>query len=146
MNAAARPVLYTREMLALAVELADYPFDAQAPLVAEARSRSCGGVLKLSARPDAQGRLRHIGLGAATCAIGQASAAIFARHADGTGGSDLARAAQVIAAWLEGSGPLPEWPGLGILAPARDFPARHGAILLPWKAALDALSRLPAPG
>lgn len=146
MNAAARPVLYTREMLALAVELADYPFDAQAPLVAEARSRSCGGVLKLSARPDTQGRLRNIGLAAATCAVGQAAAAIFARHADGTGAADLSQAARDIAAWLEGSGPQPEWPGLGVLAPARDYPARHGAILLPWKAALDALSRLPAHG
>lgn len=139
-------MLYTREMLALAVELADYPFDAQAPLVAEARSRSCGGVLKLSARPDTQGRLRNIGLAAATCAVGQAAAAIFARHADGTGAADLSQAARDIAAWLEGSGPQPEWPGLGVLAPARDYPARHGAILLPWKAALDALSRLPAHG
>ncbi|WP_394269068.1 iron-sulfur cluster assembly scaffold protein [Qipengyuania sp.] len=139
-------MLYTREMLALAVELADYPFDVEAPLVAEARSRSCGGVLKLSARPDTQGRLRNIGLAAATCAVGQAAAAIFARHADGTGAADLSQAARDIAAWLEGSGPQPEWPGLGVLAPARDYPARHGAILLPWKAALDALSRLPAHG
>ena len=30
-------------------------------------------------------------------------------------------------------------PELEAIAAARDFPGRHGAILLPWRAALDAL-------
>jgi len=44
-----------------------------------------------------------------------------------------------MAAWLGGAGQMPDWPGLAAIAAARDYPARHGAILLPWRAALDAL-------
>jgi hypothetical protein len=35
---------------------------------------------------------------------------------------------------------MPDWPGLAAIAPAREFPGRHGAIMLPWTAARDALS------
>jgi hypothetical protein len=43
--------------------------------------------------------------------------------------------------WLAGEGDLPAWSGIGALAPARDHPGRHGALLLPWKAACEALSQ-----
>jgi hypothetical protein len=45
-----------------------------------------------------------------------------------------------LTAWLAGSAGLPEWPGIEAIVPARDYPARHGAIMLPWTAACDALS------
>ena len=37
-------------------------------------------------------------------------------------------------------------PYFTVLAPARAYPGRHGAMLLPWKAALDALSKREAAG
>jgi hypothetical protein len=49
-------------------------------------------------------------------------------------------------AWVAGEGALPGWPDLKVIAPARDFPGRHGAMLLPWKAALAALSKAEAAG
>ncbi|WP_260921839.1 hypothetical protein [Novosphingobium sp. 9] len=39
-----------------------------------------------------------------------------------------------------GEGALPEWPGLDAIAAARDYPARHGAVMLVWDAALDILA------
>jgi len=45
-----------------------------------------------------------------------------------------------LTAWLAGTGDRPEWPGLEAIEPARAFPARHGAIMLAWTAARDALS------
>ena len=52
--------LYSPELLALAIELADFPFDPQAPVTGEARSRSCGSTIALSsARPD---RIERLGL------------------------------------------------------------------------------------
>ena len=36
---------------------------------------------------------------------------------------------------------MPDWPDLEMLAPALPYPGRHGAILLPWRAAADALSK-----
>ena len=74
------------------------------------------------------------------CAVGQAAAAIFARHAVGCDRAAIARALDRLEAWLDDQGPAPAWPGLGAIAAARDYPARHGAMLLPWKAALAALS------
>ena len=42
--------------------------------------------------------------------------------------------------WLvQETAPQPGWPGLDALAAARAYPARHGAILLAWRAALEAL-------
>ncbi len=48
-------------------------------------------------------------------------------------------ARQALAAWLTNDGAMPDWPGIALLEPARGYPARHGAILLAWDAALDAL-------
>ena len=84
MAAARAPALYSPKLLALAVELADYPYDPAAIACGTARSRSCGSVIDLS---SSQGdRLETIGLKVTACAVGQASAAIFAREARGMGG------------------------------------------------------------
>lgn len=54
--------------------------------------------------------------------------------------ADLSAAAGEIEQWLNG-GPIPDWPGFEAIAAARDYPARHGAILLAWRAALVALEQ-----
>jgi NifU-like protein involved in Fe-S cluster formation len=131
--------LYTPEVLALATGLAGHPFDPAMPFTGHARSASCGSTLAISLALGEDGRIAEIGLRPQACAIGQASAAIFAAAAPGRSRADIAGAAAALSAWLDGSGAMPDWPGLAAIAAARDFPARHGAILLPWKAALDAL-------
>ena len=135
------PTLYTPEVLALAVELARYPMTDEAALVGSARSQSCGSVLDVSLRCDGQSRIEELGLKVTACAIGQASAAIFARHARGRNLEDISTARHAMASWLGGDGAQPDWPDLELLTPARAYPARHGAILLPWKAAEQALSK-----
>ena len=71
--------------------------------------------------------------------MGQASAAIFAEAATGQDRAAIAAALAAIQAWLGEGAELPDWPGLGAIAAAQAYPGRHGAILLPWKAALEAL-------
>jgi len=132
--------LYTPELLALAVALADYPPDLSLPLHGHARSKSCGSTLAVDLAVDGEGRIAALGLQVRACAVGQASAAIFARDAAGRALDDIATAHAALTAWLAGSGELPVWPGLATIAAARAFPARHGAIMLPWTAARDALS------
>ena len=78
------------------------------------------------------------------CAVGQASAAIFARAAADRTLEDIETAHEALTAWLAGAEAMPDWPGLAAIAPARAYPARHGAIMLPWTAARDALSS-PSP-
>ena len=64
---------------------------------------------------------------------------MFLAEAAGRDRADLAEARGALGAWLSGDGGPPAWPGIELLAPARAYPARHGAILLAWDAALAAL-------
>ena len=117
--------LYTPELLGLAVALADYPLDAGLPYHGSARSRSCGSTLEAGLALDPQGRVQRLGLRVRACRPRTAWAN---------------SAAAAIAGWLAQGGEPPDWPGMAALAEARGFPGRHGAIMLPWTAALDALS------
>jgi len=140
--------LYTPEMLSLAMELAAHPLDPQCAMTGEARSQSCGSTLAMSVALDSDGRIDRLGMRARACAVGQAAAAIFARHAAGRNAQELADALDAIRTWLAGAPgdgvDLPDWPDLALIAAARDYPARHGSILLPWQAAVSALSTAPA--
>lgn len=136
MSGQSKTTLYSPQMLALAVELAHYPFRPDAPHIGDARSSTCGSTLAISFGD----RFSALGMNVTACAVGQASAAIFARHCEGKTQAEIASSYDALLSWLAGDAPLPDWPDLDLIAPARDYPARHGAILLPWKAALDALS------
>ncbi|HAD17512.1 MAG TPA: Fe-S cluster protein [Erythrobacter sp.] len=135
------PALYSTELLALAIELADYPFDAAAPAKGHARSRSCGSVVNLS---SSGGSLEDLGLRVSACAVGQASAAIFARESSGMDAAAVAAMVENLGEWLQGQAPSSILPRLELLEPARPHLGRHEAILLPWRAALDALSKTEA--
>ncbi len=137
---ASTATLYTAEVLGLATGLSRYPLSDDLPLRGSARSKSCGSSLELGLALDSEGRIARIGLKAHACAIGQASAAIFAAAAEGVTLAQIERAEGEISHWLTDASPLPDWPGLGAIAAARDYPARHGAILLAWRAALMALA------
>lgn len=137
--------LYTPDLLALAIELADYPLVPNLPHVGEARSRSCGSRLRLVCSLRSDGTIERLGLEVTACAVGQAAAAIFAAEAAGKSLADIQRALTGIEAWLESSDAVPAWPRIDRLSAARAFPGRHGAILLPWKAAVEALSNPPVP-
>ena len=141
MTAAPRTTLYSPQMLALAVELADVPLDPRAPYSGDVRSRTCGSTLAIGCTIDNDGAISNIGMKVSACAVGQAAAAIFASDAVGRNFADLKAAERSIAAWLSSGGELPDWPRLGMLEPALPHKGRHEAILLPWRAALDALSK-----
>ena len=61
--------LYTPELLALAVALADYPADPSLPLHGQARSKSCGSTLAADIGLDAAGRIETLGLRVRACVI-----------------------------------------------------------------------------
>jgi len=137
-------VLYSPEILAAAVRLADYPLDSALPLAGEARSRGCGSTLAIRLATDADGRIVAAGCRAQACAVGQAAASLFLDHARGRSSQQLGESRDRLSAWLTGAGQAPDWPGIDLLEPARAYPARHGAILLAWDAALAALASQPA--
>lgn len=138
--------LYTPELLGWTMKLAEYRQAGGLPLTGEARSKSCGSTLAINLDVDPAGNIGAIGMRVSACAVGQASAAIFAASAAGRGGEEIAASLTAMEAWLAGSGDMPDWPDLHVIEAARDYPARHGAMLLPWKAALAALSKAEPAG
>ena len=132
-------VLYNPQVLGLATSLAAYPLSADLPLRGAARAVTCGSLIEIGLDCDSTGKITRIGLRAQACAIGQAAAAIFADAALGMNQANLTAAQTELEQWLAG-GIVPAWPGIAAIAPARDYPARHGAILLAWRAALVALA------
>ncbi|MBB3861172.1 NifU-like protein involved in Fe-S cluster formation [Novosphingobium hassiacum] len=131
--------LYTPEVLAAAMELTRYPMDDALPFKGSARSRSCGSTIDIAVSLASDGGIATVGIRPHACAVGQASAALFARGAVGLTADDLRAARAALGAWLAGNGLRPEWPGIELVEPARAYPARHGAILLAWDAAIEAL-------
>lgn len=134
-------VLYTPEVLGLTIRLAHYPWSDALPLQGEARSQSCGSTIALGLSLGEQGTVESIGIRSQACAIGQAAAAIFADAVIGRGPEEVCVTGETMARWLSREGPMPEWPGLAKIAAARDYPGRHGAVLLPWRAAIQAFSK-----
>lgn len=131
--------LYTPDILSAAMELTKFPWDEALPLQGSARSRSCGSVIEIALRTDAGGRIAQVGIKPHACAVGQAAASRFARAVIGRDLSELRATRAALSGWLKGEADLPDWPGIELLEPARAFPARHGAILLAWDAAISAL-------
>ena len=131
--------LYNAELLGLATSLAAYPLDESQLQRGTARSSTCGSVVEIGLALDERDAISRIGVKAQACAVGQAAAAIFAAQAAGKSEADVTAALRAAEAWLTG-GALPAWPGFTAIAAARDYPARHGAILLPWRAALVAFA------
>lgn len=142
--------LYTPRVLALTVELAKYPHDPEAKLQGHAKSRTCGSEIMLSGTgagvDTVEGALGTIGMTVTACAIGQASAAIFAECVAGHSEPDIRALADAMEEWIKEERSSAFLPRLDLLEPARAFPARHDAILLPWRAAIDALCSGGASG
>jgi NifU-like protein involved in Fe-S cluster formation len=132
--------LYTPELLALTLKVADHPWDDSLPLTGRARSKSCGSTLEIGLALDGAGAIERLGLKVHACAVGQATAAIFAASAIGRTPGEIETTRAAMLAWLTDAGPMPDWPGIAAVDAARAYPARHGAMMLPWDAALAALS------
>jgi NifU-like protein involved in Fe-S cluster formation len=136
--------LYNRDILALAVATAEYLPIADARHQVSKRAPLCGSAIILDLDTDDAGRVTRVGMHVEACALGQASAALLARHAPGLGLAELRAARDGIASWFAGADVQPDWPGFDLLAPAQGYPARHGAILLPFDAAIAALEERAA--
>ena len=140
MSAGSVSTLYTPAMLSLATELAAFPLSDEFPLTASARSRTCGSKVDIGLCMADDGSIAKIGLKVSACAVGQASAALLARKISGRSPAEIAAARDSISKWLSESGALPDWPGFELIEMAKDSKGRHGALLLPWNAAVEALS------
>jgi NifU-like protein involved in Fe-S cluster formation len=132
--------LYTTEILRLAASLHEPRALDREDGRAEVRSPTCGSRISLAVQLDGKRRVERLSMQVHACAFGQASAALLERHSRGRTHDEVSEAMLVLSSWLasdrdDDGG----WPGVAALAPARPRKARHGAILLPFRALLAAM-------
>ncbi len=141
----AMSALYSTAILRLAVASAAYPPLSSPDARTERRAVPCGSRIILDLALDDQGRVQAIGFAITACAIGQAAAALLGTSIVGHDAATLTIAHDALARWFaQPDAPTPAWPGITALAPARAYPARHGAALLPFSAAAAAASAASA--
>ncbi|MFN7303900.1 MAG: iron-sulfur cluster assembly scaffold protein, partial [Phenylobacterium sp.] len=92
---------------------------------------------------DAMGRINRFAQDVKACALGQASAAILGAAILGASESDLELATRAFRSMLKEGGSPPEgrFSDLAMLAPVKDYPARHASTLLAFEAALEAVRK-----
>jgi NifU-like protein involved in Fe-S cluster formation len=139
--------LYNRDILRLAASLVPDDTVEHPTGTAEKRSPLCGSRIHAEVAVGEDGHINDIAIRASACAMGQASAAILRQHIRGHSKEDVTTIRAGIAQALAGQGDMPTvWPELDLLTPARDYKARHAAILLPYDAVLAALEAVtPGP-
>ena len=137
--------LYTTEILRLAASLPEPRELDRVDGCSEQRSPTCGSTVRTEVKIDGEGCVEAVSQQVHACAFGQASASLLAAGAEGRSNEDVSNAVEQLSAWLSGRRDDPgSWPGLAALAPARTRRSRHGAILLPFKALLAAMTNARA--
>jgi NifU-like protein involved in Fe-S cluster formation len=135
--------LYNRDILRLASSLVagdrlDSPDGS-----AERRSPVCGSRIQADVNIAGNGSISGLALRANACALGQASAAIVRANAADTRISVIGEIRAGVELALKSGAPMPSiWPDLALLTPAKGYPSRHAAILLPYDAVLAAAAKL----
>lgn len=137
--------LYNRDILRLTTTLIANDRLAVADGSAEVRSPICGSRIQADVTISGDQRITALALRANACALGQASAAILRKNAIGAPVASIAVLRDAIAKALTSQDDMPRlWPELELLSGARDYPARHAAILLPYDAVIAAAQKTEA--
>jgi len=116
-------------------------------------SRLCGSEVTVDISLDPEGRVAALGLEVQACLLGQASAAVLAADAVGASLQDLRDALNTLRTMLKADGQPPSQGGrfweLRHLAGVKDYPQRHGSVMLAFQAAVAAAEiaaeGLPSP-
>ena len=132
--------LYSGRILELASDIPHLGHLEAPQATGKARSPHCGSAVSVElALTD--GRISGFAQDVKACALGQASAAIFATHAIGRERAEVATLRDAVRAMLKDDGPVPPAPfgEYEVLTPAREFRNRHASILLVLDATLQAM-------
>jgi NifU-like protein involved in Fe-S cluster formation len=134
--------LYSATVLALAANLPRLGRLADAEGSAEKVSKLCGSRVTVDVKVEGD-RVADLAQDVKACALGQASASVLGRHAVGASVHELETARDQFRAMLKTGGPAPDgrFADLAMLAPVKDYPARHASTLLAFEAACEAVRK-----
>ena len=134
--------IYTNDLLELAADIPHIGRLSDPDGSAHAVSRICGSELTLDLKIE-DGRIADLGLEVKACALGQASASVFARAAIGADLEEVRVAREALRLMLKENGPAPNgrFSALLALQPAASYRQRHGSIMLAFDAAVEAFGK-----
>ncbi len=137
---------YSNTVLELAADIPQLGRLAAPDATAHKVSRICGSELTLDITVGKGGEITDLGLELQACALGQASASVFAHGAIGATLDDIKAARDQLKAMLQDNGPAPtgRFGDLAALQPASSYRQRHGSILLAFEAGVEALTQAAA--
>ena len=127
--------LYRRELLRLAADAAGAGHLPEPHAMATAHNPVCGDRVTVELAL-ANGHITALAHATRACVLTQASAALLADAAPGQDQAGLSALAQDVRAFLNGATPP---PGFGVFDGVVSHAGRHVCVLLPFKAALNAL-------
>lgn len=132
--------IYTDALIALSELTREAKHLAKPDAVAKAVSPICGSEVTIELKLD-NGKITDVGYEIEACALTRAVVAVLRQAAMGKTREDVAGAGRAMAALLAEGAKIPagDWEQLNILAPVKDYPSRHNALLLPFEAAGKAL-------
>ena len=134
--------LYSAKLLRLAAEIPHAGRLAAPDGSAEKVSKLCGSRVVVDVKVDGE-RVSDFAQDVKACALGQAAASVLGQHVLGASLSELELTAAQFRAMLKDGGPPPEgrFADLAMLAPVKDYPARHTSTLLAFEAVTEAVRK-----
>ena len=132
--------LYSSKVLKLAANLPHLGRLPDPQGSAEKISKLCGSRVVVDVALE-DGVVSRFAQDVKACALGQASAAVLGAKVLGASLAEIELARDQFRAMLKAGGPPPDgrFSDLSMLAPVKDYPARHASTLLAFEAATDAV-------
>jgi NifU-like protein involved in Fe-S cluster formation len=135
--------LYSERILELAANIPRTQRLEAPQATARAHSKLCGSKIAVDLAMDGD-VVTAYGQDVKACLLGQSSAAIVGQHIVGSHADELRAVAGQMRRMLKEGGQPPsgKWADLAVLAPVRDYKARHASTLLVFDAVEDAIAQI----
>ncbi len=132
--------LYSAKILGLVANMPHAGRLADPQGSAEKVSKLCGSRIRVEVRVE-DGRVADFAQEVRACALGQAAAAVLGANVIGARLEEIEVARDGLRAMLKLGAPAPEgrFSELSVLAPVKDYPARHASTMLAFEAAVEAV-------
>jgi NifU-like protein involved in Fe-S cluster formation len=132
--------LYSAKLLKLAANLPRSGRLATPDASVEKVSKLCGSRVRVDVVVE-DGRVADFAQEVKACALGQAAASVLGANVVGATAEELEHARDQFRAMLKDGAPAPvgRFADLSMLAPVKDYPARHTSTLLAFEAVAEAV-------
>ncbi|MDP3382334.1 MAG: iron-sulfur cluster assembly scaffold protein [Phenylobacterium sp.] len=132
--------LYSNRLLKLAANMPRAGRLAQPHGTSEKVAKLCGSRVVVDVRLE-RDQVVDFAQDVKACALGQAAAAVLGTHVVGASLAEIEMARDAFRAMLKdgADAPVGRFSDLSMLAPVKDYPARHASTLLAFEATVDAV-------